>query len=108
MLELRQIDVASKLGVDSFTLVNWEKGATNPMVRFYPAIMDFLGYCPVRYPQNLGERIWLHRTHQGLTILEFANIIGVDECTLGSWERGIKSSIREARSRKILQRIFTS
>ncbi|MEW8646455.1 MAG: helix-turn-helix transcriptional regulator [Candidatus Thiodiazotropha endolucinida] len=43
---LRQIDIAPKLGVNPWTLRNWEHNRTNPSVQYYPAIMDFLGYCP--------------------------------------------------------------
>ncbi|MEW8657324.1 MAG: helix-turn-helix transcriptional regulator [Candidatus Thiodiazotropha endolucinida] len=43
---LRQIDVAPRLGVNSWTLINWELNRTEPRVRYYSAIMDFLGYCP--------------------------------------------------------------
>jgi DNA-binding XRE family transcriptional regulator len=89
------------------SVCNWEQNHTQPHVKVYPAIMDFLGYCPVQYPQSLGYRIRLYRTHQGYTILEFANILGVDECTLSSWERSIKSPIREARSREVIRRLFT-
>ncbi|MES9815454.1 MAG: helix-turn-helix transcriptional regulator [Candidatus Thiodiazotropha sp.] len=43
---LRQNDVAPRLGVNSWTLRNWEHNRTEPSVRYYSAIMDFLGYCP--------------------------------------------------------------
>ena len=45
-LNLRQVDVAARLGVDSCTLRNWESGSSEPMVHSYPAVMEFLGYCP--------------------------------------------------------------
>jgi DNA-binding transcriptional regulator YiaG len=95
------------LGVSKENVFNWETSHTKPMVQYYPAIMDYLGYCPVQYASSLGERIRLHRTHQGLTISAFAYILGMDECTLGSWERSVKSPIREVRSRAVIQSILS-
>jgi DNA-binding transcriptional regulator YiaG len=99
--------VGQILGVTTESVCNWEQNHTQPHVQAYPAIMEFLGYCPIQYAKTLGERIQLHRMHQGLSITAFANILGVDECTLGSWERSINSPIREAKSREVIQRIFT-
>ena len=88
MLGLRQIDVAPTLGADSFTLANWEKGATQPMVWYYPAIMDFLGYCPYQRVVTLGDRIRLHRIHQGLSHRGLARKAGVDPGSISRWETG--------------------
>jgi transcriptional regulator with XRE-family HTH domain len=88
MLGLRQIDVAPILGVDSFTLANWEKGATHPAVRCYPAIMDFLGYCPFQQTLTFGDRLRLHRTHRGLSHRDLARLAGVDPASISRWETG--------------------
>ena len=121
-LKLRQKDVASlmqgpmnpkgsfhlrqknRLLIDSRTVFNWENGITQPSVRFYPAIMQFLGYCPVRYPKTIGELIRLHRIHRGLSISELANILGVDPTAVGNWERDVKSPMRQ--SSAYVERIF--
>ncbi|PUB85771.1 MAG: hypothetical protein DBP02_04640 [gamma proteobacterium symbiont of Ctena orbiculata] len=42
----RKIDVAPRLGVNPWTLRNWEHNRSEPRVRYYSTIMDFLGYCP--------------------------------------------------------------
>jgi DNA-binding transcriptional regulator YiaG len=88
------------LGIDSFTLGNWEKGATEPMVWYYPMIMDFLGYCPYQRAVTLGERIRLHRTHRGLSHRLLAREFGVDPATISRWEK----ADREPKGR-ILQRL---
>ena len=88
MLGLRQIDVAPILGIDSFTLANWEKGHTEPMVQYYPVIMDFLGYCPYQCGDTLGKQIRLYRTHRGLSHRGLAREIGVDPGTISRWETG--------------------
>ena len=52
------------------------------MVRHYPAIMDFPGYCPWEPPKTWGERLNLYRTHMGLSLKKFAQQLGVDPGTL--------------------------
>jgi DNA-binding transcriptional regulator YiaG len=86
ILGLRQIDVAPFLGVDSFTLGNWEKGATEPMVWYYPAIMDFLGYCPYQRAETFGQLIRPYRVHRGLSHRALAQEINVDPGSISRWE----------------------
>jgi transcriptional regulator with XRE-family HTH domain len=94
-LGLEQGAVASQIGVSTATLLNWELNKREPEIRSYPRIMEFLGYCPVRYPRTFGERLWLLRTHRGLSLSELANILRVDPGTLGSWERDRMSPQRQ-------------
>jgi len=47
-LGLTQKKVSKMLGVTSFTVLNWEKGKTEPLPQFMPRIILFLGYVPVR------------------------------------------------------------
>ena len=95
-------------GVSARAVFNWEKNTSTPIVLAYPAIMEFLGYCPVQYPRLLGDRIRLHRIHQGYNMFEFANILGIDECTLRSWEHSLKAPARQAKSRAVISKIFMS
>ncbi|MEW8001043.1 MAG: helix-turn-helix transcriptional regulator [Candidatus Thiodiazotropha endolucinida] len=83
---LRQIDVAPRLGVNPWTLRNWELNRTKPSVQYCPAIMDFLGYCPYQRGDTLGRKIMLHRTHQGLSQRDLARIVGIDPGTISRWE----------------------
>ena len=39
---LLQKDAAASMGVNTWTLGNWEKGYTKPALRFWPKIIDFL------------------------------------------------------------------
>ena len=93
---LNQKEAAKRIGVNPWTILNWEKGHREPHVRAYPGIMNFLGYCPVQYPKSVGERIRLHRMHRGLTLLSLANILGVDEGTVGNWERSARLPYRQS------------
>ncbi|MEW8287218.1 MAG: helix-turn-helix transcriptional regulator [Candidatus Thiodiazotropha endolucinida] len=79
---LKQSDVAPRLGVNPWTLRNWELNRTEPCVRSYPAIMNFLGYCPYQRGDTLGKKILLHRTHQGLSQRDLARIVDVDPGSL--------------------------
>ncbi len=45
-LGLLQKHVAASIGVNSWTLANWEKGYTSPKLRSWPGIIEFLGYGP--------------------------------------------------------------
>ena len=92
------------IGVNPWTILNWDKGNPEPHIRTYPNIMNFLGYCPIQYPQSIGERIRLHRIHRGLSIVELAHILGVDESTVGNWERNLKYPYR--RSEALIQKIY--
>ena len=70
------------------TLLLWEKDRATPTVRYYPAILRFLGYDPFPPPTTLAERIARHRQRLGLSIEAAAKILGIDEGTFGRWERG--------------------
>ncbi|MDE2310785.1 MAG: helix-turn-helix transcriptional regulator [Betaproteobacteria bacterium] len=45
---LTQKEVGEVLGVTSFTVLNWEKGKTEPLPQFVQRIILFLGYDPAR------------------------------------------------------------
>jgi len=45
-LGLFQKDVATTIGVDTATITNWEKGRSQPEIRFTPRVVEFLGYEP--------------------------------------------------------------
>lgn len=85
---LLQREVATNLGVDTSTYLLWEKGRSQPTVRYYPAILRFLGYEPFAAPVTLPEQIAAQRRRLGLTLKEASRMIGVDESTLQHWETG--------------------
>jgi magnesium chelatase family protein len=93
-----QEKVARELGVNTYTYLLWETGKTNPTIRYYPAIFRFLGYDPFPAPASLGERIKAKRRTLGLSISEAALRIGIDEGTLGSWERDARKPKRACKA----------
>lgn len=81
----RQKDAADATQVDIWTLLLWEKNRTKPLVRHYPRIIDFLGYCPYQHPKTSGERFRLFRIHRGLTQKLAAKYLSVDPNTIAVW-----------------------
>ncbi len=88
MLKLFQKDVAKQIGVHKTAIYYWEANTTQPESRYMPAIIRFLGYKPLPEGKTWGERLVRHRTSLGITQLEAARRIRVDQGTLARWERG--------------------
>ncbi|TXI11718.1 MAG: transcriptional regulator [Rhizobium sp.] len=97
-LGLRRVDVAAMLGTSWKSLMWWEQDAREPLPRFYPAIIRFLGREPWPHPATLSERLLAERRRRGLTIQEAAEAVGVDEGTYGRWERGEWEPTQRTRS----------
>jgi len=85
-LGLFQREVAKLLASDSHSVTEWEKDHAKPGIRFWPAIIAFLGYDPYPEPRTLGERLQAKRRALGFTIAETARWLEVDEGTFGKWE----------------------
>lgn len=85
-LKLTQQEVARLLGVDLSTILNWEKGYTEPLVESMPTILRFLGYNPFPKPKKLSECLSAKRKAMGWSIAEAARQFGIDEGTWASWE----------------------
>lgn len=86
-LGLTQKETAKLIKVDKCTVWNWENNQSEPFIQHYPAIMDFLGYCPYVRPTTWGERLHLYRIHKGLTCRELAKIIPADPTSIRRWEK---------------------
>ncbi len=85
---LIQKEVAKQLGVVPWTILNWEKGHTEPPIASIPKIMGFLGYDPFPVPKNLSQHLLMKRREMGWSIKDAAEAVGVDPGTWGNWERG--------------------
>ena len=84
---IRQKDAAAILGIGHFTYMTWEKDQKFPTVRYFPDIVSFVGYDPLPEPKTEGERMRRRRCLLGLTSLEMANQLGIDQSTLLMRER---------------------
>jgi transcriptional regulator with XRE-family HTH domain len=88
ILGLTQKEAADQLGVNSWTILNWEKGHTQPPMASIPAIVWFLGYDPFPEPKTLSQHLIAKRRTMGWSIKEAAGSLGVDPASWGKWERG--------------------
>ena len=86
-LQLTQGQLAKRLGINAATLLNWETGATEPVIALIPRILQFLGYDPFSPPSTLGQRLFAKRRTMGWSIAVAAQHLGIDESTWGQWER---------------------
>lgn len=66
-LGITQKEAARRIGADQWTVINWEKGRTEPAVRFVPAIIRFLGEDPLPPGEAFPDRIRAARHRLGLT-----------------------------------------
>ena len=88
VLTLTQKEVAAQLGVVPWTILNWEKGHTQPPMASLPGLARFLGYDPFPQPKTLSQHLLAKRRVMGWTIEEAAEVIGVDPGSWSKWERG--------------------
>ncbi len=89
-VNLLQKDVAGILGVDTATIINWERNRCRPTLQVVPKIVRFLEYdpFPVTERQSIGEAIKAYRLMNGLSLKKLAMTLGVDPATLARWEKG--------------------
>lgn len=87
-LRLTQKQAVDWLAVNPWTVLNWEKGHTEPSIESMPAILQFLGYEPFPESKTLPERMLAKRRAMGWSIKEAARQLGIDAGTWGVWERG--------------------
>jgi len=86
-LGISQRQATKDLGVNDWTVLNWEKGRTAPPIGAIPAILLWLGHDPFPRPRTLQERMLAARRAAGWTIGEAARQLGVNAATWGDWER---------------------
>ena len=95
ILGLTQRLAAEALGVNPWTVMNWETGRFEPPIRRLPAILHFLGYDPFPAPTTVGQRLLHVRRQHGWSTSEAARQLGVDRTTWQDWERGELILFRE-------------
>ena len=54
-LGLWQKQVAEQIGVTTCTITNWELNRTEPEIRYYPPIIDFLSYVPFEVGESFPD-----------------------------------------------------
>jgi len=87
-LGLLQWEVAERIGCSTDTLLFWEKGRSEPEIRFWPRIIEFLGYNPSPSPKTVSERLRTVRRATGWSQNRLADELGVDASSVATWEFG--------------------
>lgn len=87
-LKLKQEDVARRIGLDVVSIHKWETNKCTPQVRYFPRIIDFLGYYPYDVPDNTTGQLVAARHHLGLSQKQLAKRLDIDPATLAGWEVG--------------------
>ena len=88
-LQMNQEDAAKELGVTEACVWLWENLQAKPQIHYMPAIIAFLGYCPVAVDGiSLKDRIKKYRIEHGLSGEAFAKLVGVTDSTICEWENG--------------------
>ena len=76
------------LGVNPWTLMNWEHDRRVPTDRYYPALIEFLGCEPWPTPATLAERLRASRLRRGLSQEQAAVVMQVSPNSISDWEAG--------------------
>tara|TARA_Y100000589_G_scaffold256531_1_gene245709 strand:- start:158 stop:562 length:405 start_codon:yes stop_codon:yes gene_type:complete len=103
-LGIKQKELATIINVTKETIWNWENNRIIPRIQYYPKIMNFLGYCSYVYPTTWGEKLKLHRIHNGFSYKNLANILSVDPASIRRWEKRKKPPWE--RCRRIIETFF--
>ena len=90
LLGLYQKEVATRVGVDEWTYINWEHDRTKPALRYLPDVINFLDYDPFGAPDGLGEQIKSKRRRLRMSQGELASRLGIDAGSIRKAERGLK------------------
>jgi DNA-binding XRE family transcriptional regulator len=86
---LLQKDVAELMQVSEDTITYWENERSFPQVRYYPAIISFLGYYPFMHEiDSYAGKLKQVRYCTGLNITECAKFFGIDIATVKRYEKG--------------------
>lgn len=80
--------VALSLGVNLWTLMNWEHDRRIPTDRYYPALIEFLGREPWPAPATLAESLRASRQRRGLSQEQAAAVMQVSPDSISDWESG--------------------
>ena len=87
-LGLLQKDLASIIGVCEDSITLWENNRNEPSKRYYPKIIQFLGYVPFDVDTStLGGQIKLYRYLHGFSQEELAHKLEVNESTIFHYEK---------------------
>jgi transcriptional regulator with XRE-family HTH domain len=90
-----QREAAEQIGACHTADLQWETAQNLPFVRYYPAIIAFLGYEPGPVATSRQEQLIQFRCRHGMTIRQAALAANVDAGTWGRREIADRSELPE-------------
>jgi ribosome-binding protein aMBF1 (putative translation factor) len=96
-LGLNRKELARQLGTNGWTMKHWEEHLKSRIeIRFYPAIIAFLGHNPLPEPKTRGQAIRRGRHTRGWSRARLAKAAGVDEGTIQRLENDRKGMAKKS------------
>jgi len=90
-MKMSQEAVALFMGINHKLLANWELRGAFPQFKYFPKIIEFLGYNPVPIdPGTISGKIMVCCMYMGLTRIQISHHLGIEVQELCNWEAGIK------------------
>ena len=97
---LLQKNAAKQFNVSEESITNWENGHEEPQVRYYPILINFLGYYPfMEETITFGGRIRKYRFLLGLNHVGLGKLFGLDARTIDGLENNIHKPQAHVRER---------
>lgn len=88
-LGLFKSDVARKFNIRQDRIARWENNSCVPYIRYFPVIIEFLGYCPFEFDTStMIGKIKEYRCVKGLTQAQLGKVLKVDASSVHQWEIG--------------------
>ncbi|MEO7213277.1 helix-turn-helix transcriptional regulator [Mucilaginibacter sp.] len=84
---LLQREISALLKVSEDSVTGWENGRSEPQVKHYPRILEFLRYYPfVHETESLAGKLRQIRFCRGLSVKQCARRLAVSEAAVQRWE----------------------
>ena len=90
------MQVAQIFGISESCMTNWELHRAEPDIRYIPAIIRFIGYCPYIPTSSLTQRLRAVRWALGITHRRLAPIMGVDPDSIIVRETGRHQPVKKS------------
>ena len=87
-LGLTQQTAAVLVGVNAWTVINWENGHNAPSDRLYPSLIRVFGCDPGPEPRSNAKRLRAARLRRELSRAQIAALLEVDEGSIAVWGTG--------------------
>jgi len=80
-------EASKHMDIPHFTICTWEMGHKHPRAEYYPRIISFLGYIPLKKESEDAHHVFLYyRLLLGLARKDVAKMLGVSYCTVLRFE----------------------